>query len=156
MRMRKGFTILEVVAAVAILSVGMMALSHLQNMSIQHNNASHRATIATILAQDKLEELRSLSWDDDQLSDETDNYMGGFDWGSPDHTNVDGREGIANPIDEHGYNVPDTESAPSYQRFWCVEDDMPGTNMKMVSVQIQWTEYGRDRTVTLDTIISKE
>jgi len=61
---QSGFTILEVMIAISILAIGLLAVFSGQNMAIQGNNrASHLAEGMT-LAQDKLEELLALPYDD--------------------------------------------------------------------------------------------
>lgn len=51
----KGFTILEVLFALLIVSVGLLGLAMMQGTTIQANHSSNRISTATILAQDKLE-----------------------------------------------------------------------------------------------------
>ena len=59
-----GFTILEVMVAISILAVGLMAIFTAQSRSIMGNTAANRQTEAMTLAQDKMEELLALSYDD--------------------------------------------------------------------------------------------
>lgn len=51
----KGFTILEVLFALLIVSIGLLGLAMMQGTTIQANGSSNRISTATILAQDKLE-----------------------------------------------------------------------------------------------------
>jgi len=59
-----GFTILEVMVAISILAIGLLAVFSGQNMAIQANNRANRLTEAMTLAQDKVEELLALPYDD--------------------------------------------------------------------------------------------
>jgi len=59
-----GFTILEVMVAISILAVGLMAIFTAQSRSIMGNTDANRQTEAMTLAQDKMEELLALSYDD--------------------------------------------------------------------------------------------
>jgi hypothetical protein len=142
-----------------ILLVALLALSSLQTTSVGSNAAGQQTTIATMLAQDKLEELMALDYDDSQLSDTVDNFIDTdndgiadyFVWSAaPDHTNADGIDGVANPIDSIGNNV----AKAGYTRIWNVAGNTPDNKMKTVSVNVTWF-FKTQRSVTVDTIISR-
>lgn len=57
MERQKGFTLLEVIIAMAILAVGLLAIGYMQITAIDSNATGNRITEGTSLAQDKLEEL---------------------------------------------------------------------------------------------------
>jgi prepilin-type N-terminal cleavage/methylation domain-containing protein len=57
MEREKGFTLLEVIIAMAILSIGLLAVGYMQITAIDSNSTGNRITEGTSLAQDKLEEL---------------------------------------------------------------------------------------------------
>jgi len=57
MEREKGFSLLEVIIAMAILSVGLLAVGYMQITAIDSNSTANRITEGTSLAQDKLEEL---------------------------------------------------------------------------------------------------
>jgi len=56
---KNGFTLIEVMIAVLILAVGMMAVAALLNMSITGNIFSRDGTIAVELAQEMLDRVRT-------------------------------------------------------------------------------------------------
>ncbi len=58
-----GFSLLEVLLAVAIFSIGMLALSAMQISSIQGNDLAMDSTQAIILASDRLERIRAMDFD---------------------------------------------------------------------------------------------
>lgn len=58
-----GFTLLEVLIAMFVATVGLLALAMMQGNSIQGNSYGSQLTLATNLAQDKLEELNSAELD---------------------------------------------------------------------------------------------
>ena len=60
---QSGFTILEVMIAISILAIGLLAVFSSQNMAIQGNNRANRLTEAMTLAQDKVEELLASPYD---------------------------------------------------------------------------------------------
>jgi prepilin-type N-terminal cleavage/methylation domain-containing protein len=59
-----GFTILEVMIAISILAVGLMAVFSAQSRSIMGNTNANRQTEAMTLAQDRMEELLAVPYDD--------------------------------------------------------------------------------------------
>ena len=60
---QSGFTILEVMIAISILAIGLLAVFSGQNMAIQGNNRASHLTEGMTLAQDKMEELLALPYD---------------------------------------------------------------------------------------------
>lgn len=64
----RGFTLIEVIVAISILTVGILAIASMQIKAMGGNYFASRVTESTSLAQDKLEELISLSYDDAELS----------------------------------------------------------------------------------------
>jgi prepilin-type N-terminal cleavage/methylation domain-containing protein len=59
-----GFTILEVIIAISILAVGLMAVFSAQHRSIVGNTDANRQTEAMTLAQDRMEELLAVPYQD--------------------------------------------------------------------------------------------
>jgi len=56
----KGFSLLEILIALIILAIGLLAIAAMQITSIRGNFFSDNMTQASVLAQDRLEGLRSL------------------------------------------------------------------------------------------------
>lgn len=67
-RRQKGFTLIEVVAGLIILAIGLLAIAAMQITSTRGGHFSNNITQATIFAQDKLEYLKNLSYNDSHLS----------------------------------------------------------------------------------------
>jgi prepilin-type N-terminal cleavage/methylation domain-containing protein len=63
----RGFSLLEVLIATTILSVSLAALAELSTMSTRANRSAKTTTYAVILAQQKMEQLRSLTWGFDAI-----------------------------------------------------------------------------------------
>ena len=59
---RGGFTLIEVMIAILILSVGMMAMALLQISAIRGGAFASQVTQASVEGQDKIEELRSMDY----------------------------------------------------------------------------------------------
>ncbi|MBW2568665.1 MAG: type IV pilus modification protein PilV [Deltaproteobacteria bacterium] len=67
-----GFTLIEVLAAMVILSVGLLGMAALITGIVNSNKLSNRISVATVLAQDKMEEIRGVGYDN--ASDGTEDY----------------------------------------------------------------------------------
>jgi prepilin-type N-terminal cleavage/methylation domain-containing protein len=64
---QQGFTLIEVMVAVAVLAIGLLAVAGMQVVAIQSNTGNRDVTEASTLALDKLEFLKLLPLDDDRL-----------------------------------------------------------------------------------------
>ena len=58
----KGFTLIEILIAMIILSIAFLGLAGLMIQTTKNNSFGGRITEAATIAQDKLEELRATSW----------------------------------------------------------------------------------------------
>jgi type IV pilus assembly protein PilV len=65
---KSGFSLIEVLIALIFLSVGLLAIASLQITSVRGNFFSHNLMQATYVAQDRLEYLKSLPFDDPLLN----------------------------------------------------------------------------------------
>jgi type IV pilus modification protein PilV len=179
---QSGFSMVEVMVAILLLTVGLLALAKMQTQAVASNSYGNQLTEATFLAQDKLEELRllnecylaviakpELSWTaedqavvnnyNSQLSDSVANW-------NEDHTDGDGI-----PDEFSWAAAPDhtnadglgavanpidvtgaAASAGGYTRIWYVADNKPLTKAKNIRVRITW---GNGREVTVDTVLSQ-
>lgn len=63
-RNEQGFTLLEVVIAMGLLTFGLLAVASMQIGAIQGNSFAARTTEGVTWAQDKMEDLLALSYDD--------------------------------------------------------------------------------------------
>jgi prepilin-type N-terminal cleavage/methylation domain-containing protein len=61
-RRTSGLTLIEVMIALTILGVGLLSLAAMQLEALRGGRSGHVDTYATTIAQDKLEELRRISW----------------------------------------------------------------------------------------------
>jgi type II secretory pathway pseudopilin PulG len=67
LRSEGGFSLLEVVIATAVMVAGVASLAQLFAMSTRTNQNARTTTFASVLAQQKLEQLRGLTWGFDEL-----------------------------------------------------------------------------------------
>jgi type IV pilus assembly protein PilV len=64
----KGFTLIEVLAGLIILAIGLLGIAAMQVTATKGGYFSNNVTQATIFAQDKLEYLKNLSYRDSELT----------------------------------------------------------------------------------------
>ena len=62
MRNDEGYTLIEVLIAIAILSIGLLAIATMQVSSIRVNDTARRMTRRATIAQDRLEYLMSVKY----------------------------------------------------------------------------------------------
>ena len=60
----KGFTLVEILIAIVVLAIGVLAMGQMQIASIRGNSIANTLTEATTLAQDRMENLIGLSYND--------------------------------------------------------------------------------------------
>jgi type IV pilus modification protein PilV len=68
LRKPKGFTLIEVVAGLIILAIGLLGIVAMQVSATKAGHFSSNVTQATIFAQDKLEQLKNLPYSNSNLS----------------------------------------------------------------------------------------
>ena len=78
LRGKEGFSLIEVLVALAILAVGLLGLALFQTTAIKGNAIASKWTVATEQAQDRLERFRHVGWDNIVSSN-----AGGFTTGPP-------------------------------------------------------------------------
>jgi prepilin-type N-terminal cleavage/methylation domain-containing protein len=68
LRGKEGFSLIEVLVALVILAVGLLGLAMFQITAIKGNAIASKWTVATELAQDRLERFRHVNWTSIQSS----------------------------------------------------------------------------------------
>lgn len=110
MKTEAGFTVIEVLIAIVILSFGLLALANMQVLAIQVNSAANRLSRGTTLVQDKIEELMTLPYTHTDLADST----------------------PVNTCQTHSENP-----LPGYTLTWCVDTNAINTS-KTVNITATW------------------
>ncbi|HVP57116.1 MAG TPA: prepilin-type N-terminal cleavage/methylation domain-containing protein [bacterium] len=107
-RSEQGFTLIEVIVALTVLSIGIIGLSVVFPLAMRDVGKSGSVTKAVQLCQQKLEEFQMLAYDSADLEH--------------GYTHDDD----LNPLDG------------VYERTWQVTDDEPITGCKLVEVTVSW------------------
>ncbi len=150
MKNNNGFSLLEVLIAIFIFAVGILAVGNMQITSIQGNSFANSLTEASTVAQNKIEELMNVSYSDTALVD-TDGD------GTNQDTNGDGVDDVGT---DSSFGLDDMSTATAdhsatdgrYTILWNIAVDYPITGTKTVRVFIVWNERGTQKTVSMTTI----
>ena len=137
----EGLTLLEVLAAIAILSFGLLAVATMQGSSIKGNSQAIGTTEAITLAQDKVEEMMRLPYDHATLGDGvgTNDGLAGL---NDDLANSD-QQDPNNPIQVGGVGR-------EFNLYWNVAVDQPIANVKTIRIIIVWTDRGAQKSAVVD------
>ncbi|MGA9479530.1 MAG: prepilin-type N-terminal cleavage/methylation domain-containing protein [Desulfobacterales bacterium] len=122
---QEGFTLIEVLIAMAIFAVGILALAGLQVTYIGGNASAQMQTEATALGAQVIEQLKSLPFDAAEL------------------------DSAANP-----HQPPAGGSGP-YDVQWTVADNTPVNNAKTIDVTVTPINRFNGRRVNISTIIAE-
>jgi prepilin-type N-terminal cleavage/methylation domain-containing protein len=104
-----GFSLLEVLCATAILTTGLAALAQLVIVSTRVNSSAKTTTVATVMAVQKMEQLRSLAWEASP---------------SPPGALTRNSSGYCDFLDRRGQSIGGGSSSPpgtAYIRRWSIE-----------------------------------
>lgn len=119
----KGFTIVEVMIALAIFSIGFLAYSGLQISATKANTKSRWLTQAVTCATDKIEQLLDLPYAHADLA-------------AGMHTPPHNADGIDNDSDGR---VDEPDESGSLNFVWNVTDNAPLANVKTIDITITWS-----------------
>jgi type IV pilus assembly protein PilV len=140
----KGFTLLEVIVAISILTIGILAVASMQIGAIRGNAFAGGVTEGAVWAGDGIEKLMRLSWNDPLLQD----------------TDGDG----ANGLDDTGFDndpaTPGDSDQPlvvegKYTIHCNVADNVVINNTKTVHVIVTWMDHGAQKQITLRRVIPR-
>ena len=129
-----GTTLIETMIAIVVLSLALLALSGMQVSAFYISNDSGKLTQAMIAAQDTVELLMNLSYDDANLTDTTpkDTYTAYTMSGS--NLNISPSSGI--------------------DVSWEIDD--LGDDTKLINVRTTWNNRGRQKSLVLPLRVYKK
>jgi prepilin-type N-terminal cleavage/methylation domain-containing protein len=145
----EGFTLVEILIAIAILAFGLLAVATMQVRAIKTNAIASGISQGLTVGQAKVEELMNLSYSHADLNDDG----GGVSNGTGQDADDDG-------VDDDGGNfgLDDTTVADGsdangrYTIYWNIAVDEPVTSSKTIRVIVTWIERGRNKNIKLDFI----
>lgn len=135
---QKGFTLIEALIAMVILSIGVFSLYSMQISSMEGNSRARRITETATWGGDRLETLMTLPYDDPFLTDNNDTGANAGVTGL-DNTNIAGSLADSGPVVEGPYTI-----------YWNIADDYPAFGTKTVRVLIERSDQGVLKTITQD------
>ena len=106
---KKGFTLLEILVAMTLLTTALLGMAGLTSALMQGNTFSNRLTVASTLAQDRLENLTNLGYGNTAVADTT--------------------------VTEDYNSIP---NFPWYKRITTTDVDNPAAGMKTLTVTVFW------------------
>ncbi len=164
---RDGFTLIEIMIAVTVLAIGILGIAKMQLGAVRGNSYARGLTEASTLAQNKMEELMFLAYDDPALDDvpDSNNKLDGT------KNSVDVPNGIAKDNDNDGiddtgnnFGLDDTanpdgtepyigqEFIYQYTISWNIAINEPVTDSKRIRVHVLWRQNGVNRRLTLNAV----
>jgi type II secretory pathway pseudopilin PulG len=151
-----GFTLLEVCVATGILVAAVVALAQMFALATQTNTSARKTTYAAMLADQKIEELRALTWGFDTqglpISDTTSNTSvspeqpnGGMGLTpSPASALQDNTPGYVDYVDNFGAKLSSPDGQPPggtiYIRRWSIEP-LPTNPNNTLIIQVLATRH---------------
>ncbi len=126
-----GFTLLEVVIALAVLGISALAFAGVFAMGASTSHAQSDQSQAVVICQSKLEQLRTLSFGDTE-SDTTQPapYPCTGTGLAPGGSTSQAVSGYSDYVDASGDEV--SQSASQFERFWDISD--PSGNLDTIAV----------------------
>ena len=119
-----GFSLIEVLIAMAIFSIGILAVANMQLWNVKNNTTGNITTLATLLARDQMEQLKNVA----------------------DVTTLASGADPNNPVDENG------NAGGIFTRSWVVTNPLGGSAARQLQVTVSWTKGGPNHRVVLTSI----
>jgi len=147
-KQQEGYTLVEILIAIAILAFGLLAVATMQVTAIKTNAIASGISQGLTLAQAKVEELMNLPYGHDDLKD-WDGDGTGKDIDDNGEDDAEENFGLNDTGDDS-----DNEEPPNgrYTIYWNVAVDEPAISSKTVRVIVTWTEKGRNKRIKLDFV----
>ena len=149
-----GYTLVEVLVALGILSFGLLAVATMQVTAIKTNARASTLSQGITLVQAKAEELMNLPYSDlvnlDADGDGT-NQDADYDGNDDDGGNF----GLNDTVDGGGNVIADDSQLNvngRYNIYWNVAVNEPAANSTRIRVIVTWAERGKDKRISLDFV----
>jgi len=139
----RGFSIIEVMIAISILSIGILALASMQVAAMRGNSFAGRVTEGSTWALDQVEKLMNLPWNDPSLQDADLDGAGGLD-------NID--------FDNNSATQADADFRVTKGRYaihWNVANNVVTNDTRTVNVIVTWTDHGVQKSVSIQRVVAR-
>jgi len=136
----RGFTLVEVIVAIALLTFGILAVASMQGSALQGNSFGIGVTEGTTLAADRLEKLVALGYDHSSLLD----------------TDGDGVTGLDDATDATADQKATVVRAKrTYTLYWNVADNVVIDNTKTLNLIVSWRDRAVEKRVSMQRVIPR-
>ena len=148
---QNGFTMIEILIGTLLFAIGILGVAIMQISAIKGNSFASGLTEASTLAQDKMEELMMIDYNNPDLND----------------IDGDGTSGLRDPLPPLPNQPPSPTPAPDYPLpgnpappgkytlCWNVAVDVPGQGVKTIGIVVTWgpqDEYELVRRIAIQSI----
>lgn len=153
-RATEGFTLIEVIVALAVLTIGILSVNAMQTAAVRGNMTASDITISSTWASDRVEQIFSMDYSDlttgadgiRSVQDVNDNGIDDDDEGG-------GLDGIANfGLEQDTVATADGDDVSpdgKYTILWNVAENVPMPDTKTVYVIVTRNDRGTVKSVTL-------
>lgn len=131
----RGFSIIEVMIAISILSIGILALASMQVAAMRGNSFAGAVTEGSTWALDQIEKLMSLPWTDPSLLD----------------SDLDGAGGL----DDMGADADFRVTQGKFSIHWNVANNVVTDNTRTVNVIVTWTDHDVQKSVSIQRVVAR-
>jgi len=149
--MTKGFTLIETIVAISLLTVGVVGSFSLMQKVTSFNSISSSQLVASYLAQEGIEIIRNIR---------DTNYLEGQTWDSGINAGTDARLDYRSQVFPDAtcgsylqytgvYYACSADSSSKFRRQITVEK--PASDKIVVSVEVSWSERGTAHQVSAET-----
>lgn len=136
-----GFTIIEVLVAIGILSIGILGMATMQITSIKGNDTAGKLTSNSIMAINRIEQIIALDYDDADLTGSV--YDHTTDTSLTAHLTANAGVGLhQNPADSDGLDnnmdgqIDETGETGAMSIEWQVVQDYPILDSKWIKITV--------------------
>lgn len=132
----EGFSLIEVIVALAILTIGILAVNAMQTVSIRGNSTANGITTSSNWATDRIEQIFGMDYED--LIDTDGDLAAGLDDKKP---TVAADTSTA----DYTWTSPDT----NYTILWNVAEEFPMPNIRTIHIIVNRNDRDTQKSVTL-------
>ncbi len=132
----QGFTLIETIIAMTILTIGILTVAGLQVRSTQGSTSANRSTRGFIWCSDRIEVLKNLPYTDPALTGAP---------GKQEYALLKTADGIDNDYDGQ---IDEAGEDGDIDLLYTVEDDVVEPNTKKIEVTVTWQPGAKSLTLT--------